>query len=61
MEHEMITIRKNLKVAQERQKSYVDQRRAHKEFKVGEHVAYQLYPREFIWKLVLYQVGTMVF
>jgi hypothetical protein len=38
MEHKMIKIRKNLKVAQERQKSYVDSKRTHKEFKVGDHV-----------------------
>jgi hypothetical protein len=34
----MVKIRKNLKVAQDRQKSYVDKRRTHREFKVGEHM-----------------------
>lgn len=38
MEHEMVTIRQKLKVAQGRQKSYAYQHRVHKEFKVAEHV-----------------------
>jgi hypothetical protein len=38
MEHAMIKIRQNLKVAQDRQKSYVDNKRTHREFKVGDHV-----------------------
>jgi hypothetical protein len=38
MEEQMVKIRKNLKVAQDREKSYVDKRRRHREFKVGEHV-----------------------
>jgi len=38
MEQEMQVIKKNLKVAQDRQKIYADQHRVFKEFKVGEHV-----------------------
>jgi exosome complex RNA-binding protein Rrp4 len=35
---EVIRIKQNLKVAQDRQKIYVDRKRTHKEFKVGDHV-----------------------
>jgi hypothetical protein len=38
MEEKMMKIKQNLKVAQDRQKSYVDKSRTHKEFKVGDHV-----------------------
>jgi hypothetical protein len=38
MEEQMIKIKKNLKVAQDRKKSYVDKGRTHREFKVGDHV-----------------------
>jgi hypothetical protein len=38
MEEEMIKIKQNLKVFQDRQKSYVDKGRTHREFKVGDHV-----------------------
>jgi hypothetical protein len=38
MEDQMITIKWNLKVAQDRQKSYTDSNRTHREFKVGDHV-----------------------
>ena len=38
MEQQVVKIRKNLKTSQDRQKSYVDLKRSHKEFKVGEHV-----------------------
>ena len=34
----MINIRKNLKVSQDRKKSYADKDEAHREFRVGEHV-----------------------
>jgi hypothetical protein len=37
MEHAMITIRKNMKIAQDR-KDYADRKRTQKEFKVGDHV-----------------------
>jgi len=38
MEHAMIKIRHNLKVDQDRQKSYIDNKITQKEFKVGDHV-----------------------
>jgi hypothetical protein len=38
MEEQMLKIKKNLKVAQDRQKSYADKKKTHKEFKVGDHV-----------------------
>jgi hypothetical protein len=38
MEEEMQKINQNLKVAQDRQKSYADKNKTHREFKVGEHV-----------------------
>jgi hypothetical protein len=38
MEDQLIRIRHNPKAAQDRQKSYVDSNRTHREFKVGDHV-----------------------
>jgi hypothetical protein len=38
MEEKMLKIKQNLKVAQDRQKIYVDKGRTHREFKVGDHV-----------------------
>jgi hypothetical protein len=38
MEEQMIKIKKNLKVAQNRKKIYVDKGRTHREFKMGDHV-----------------------
>jgi hypothetical protein len=38
MEDQMIRIKHNLKAAQDRQKSYADSNRTHREFKVGDHV-----------------------
>jgi hypothetical protein len=38
MEQAMVKIRQKLKVAQDKQKSYVDSKRSHREFKVGDHV-----------------------
>ena len=38
MEQEIAMIRKNLKVSQDRQKSYADKHRMNKEFIVGDHV-----------------------
>jgi hypothetical protein len=38
IEGEMIKIKQNLKVAQDRQKSYADKGKTHREFKVGDHV-----------------------
>jgi hypothetical protein len=43
-----------LKVAQDRQKSYADKEKTHKEFKVGDHVISELSLREvpLEWELV---------
>jgi hypothetical protein len=38
IEEQMVKIKHNLKVAQDRHKSYVDKKRTHIEFRVGEHV-----------------------
>jgi transposase InsO family protein len=38
MEDQMIKIKRNLKVAQDRQKIYANSNRTHREFKVGDHV-----------------------
>jgi hypothetical protein len=38
MEEKMLKIKKNLKAAQDRQKSYADKNITHRESKVGEHV-----------------------
>jgi hypothetical protein len=38
MEEQMLKIKKNLKAAQDKQKSYADKNRTHREFKVGDHV-----------------------
>lgn len=45
MEQEMYVIKKNLKVAQDRKKSFVDQHRVFKEFQVGEHVYFNIKPK----------------
>jgi hypothetical protein len=38
MEEQMLKIKQNLKAAQDRQKSYADKNRTHREFKVSDHV-----------------------
>jgi hypothetical protein len=38
MEDQMIKIKNNLKVAQDRQKGYADKNRTHRKFKVGDYV-----------------------
>jgi hypothetical protein len=38
MEQQVIQIKQNLKIAQDRQKSYADRNRTPREFKVGDHV-----------------------
>jgi hypothetical protein len=38
MEEQMVKIKQNLKVAQDRQKNYANKGRTHREFKVGDHV-----------------------
>jgi hypothetical protein len=41
----MIKIRQNLKIAQDRQNSYADNKITHKEFKVGDHVYLRVKPK----------------
>jgi hypothetical protein len=38
MEQQVIQIRQNLKIAQDRQKSYADMKRTPRELKLGDHV-----------------------
>ena len=38
MEQEVVKIRHNMKVAQDKQKSYADKHRVNREFSVGDHV-----------------------
>ena len=38
MEEQMLKIKQNLKATQDRQKSYADKGRNHRQFKVGDHV-----------------------
>ena len=45
MEQEMQVIKRNLKVAQDMKKSYVDQHRAFKEFQVGKHMYLCIKPK----------------
>jgi hypothetical protein len=45
MEQEMIKIRWNMKVAQYRKKRYIQSKRTHKEFKVGDHVYLRVKPK----------------
>jgi hypothetical protein len=46
MEQQVIQIKQNLKVAQNRQKSYVNQKRTPREFKTGYHVYLRVRPRK---------------
>jgi hypothetical protein len=46
MEQQVIQIKQNLKVAQNRQKSYADQKRTPREFKMGDHVYLRVRPRK---------------
>lgn len=47
MEQQMQIMRKNLKVAQDRKKNYVDEHRVHKHFQVGEHVYFCIKTKKF--------------
>ena len=38
MDDQMIKIKHNIKASQDRQKSYADSNKTHREFKVGDHV-----------------------
>jgi hypothetical protein len=46
MEQQVIQIKQNLKVAQNRQKSYADRKRTPREFKTGDHVYLRVRPRK---------------
>jgi hypothetical protein len=76
MEHQVTQIKQNLKVAQNRQKSYVDQKRTPREFKMGDHVYLKIKPRRSSVKMgacaklapqycgpfeVLYRVGPVAY
>jgi hypothetical protein len=45
MEQQVIQIRYNLKIAQDRQKSYADKKITPREFKAGDHVYLRVRPR----------------
>jgi hypothetical protein len=45
MEHAMVKIRQNMKVSQDRQKSYGDSKSTHIKFKVGDHVYLWVKPK----------------
>jgi hypothetical protein len=45
MEHVMVKIRQNLKVSQDKKKSYDDSKRTHIDFKIGDHVYLQVKPK----------------
>ena len=58
---QVIRIKQNLKVAQNRQKSYADQKRTPREFKTGDHVYLRVRPMKSSLKNgSLCQVGTSV-
>jgi hypothetical protein len=46
MEQQVIHIKKNLKISQDRQKSYADRKRTPREFKTGDHVYLKVRPRK---------------
>jgi hypothetical protein len=51
MEQQVTQIKQNLKVAQNRQKSYADQKRTPREFKMGDHVYLRIKPRRSSLKM----------
>ena len=50
-EQEVVKVRKNLKVAQDRQKSYADKHRVNREFTIGDHVYLRMRARKSSLKL----------
>ena len=46
MEQQVIQIKKNLKIAQDRQKIYANRKRTPREFKTGDHVYLRVMPRK---------------
>ena len=51
MEDQMVKIKHNLKLAQDRQKSYADQNRTARQFQVGDHVFLKVRPNKSWLKL----------
>ena len=51
MEQEVAKIKQNLKEAHDRQKSYVDKHRVHREFSVGDHVYLRVRAKKISLKL----------
>lgn len=54
MEQWVVQIRRNLKAARDKQKSYADLKRTYKEFKFGDHVYLQLKPNRISLKVGSY-------
>jgi hypothetical protein len=54
IEHAIVNIRKNLKISQDRQKSYVDSKRTPRELKVGYHVYLWLKPKIISLKMGMF-------
>jgi hypothetical protein len=46
MEQQVIQINQNLKIAQDRQKSYADRKRTPREFNIGDHVYHRVRPKK---------------
>jgi hypothetical protein len=51
MEREVIIIKQNSKVVQDRQKIFVDNKRTHREFKVVDHVYIRVNPKRISLKM----------
>jgi hypothetical protein len=54
MEHQVIQIRKNMKISQDRQKSYADMKRTPREFKEGDHVYLRVRPRKISFVIPMF-------
>ena len=54
MELTLKQIQENLKVSQDRKKSYADLKRNHREFQVGEHVYIKVNPKKISLRLGMY-------
>jgi hypothetical protein len=51
MEHQVIQIKQNLKIAQDRHKSYADRKRTPREFKTGDHVYLKFRPGKSLLRM----------
>jgi hypothetical protein len=54
MEQQLIQINKNLKISQDRQKSYADRKRTPREFNTGDHVYLRIRPRKSSLRIQAY-------